>query len=225
MDIGGETADISVHRLSRNLADNYVETILPAQNNCGGSKVNKIFAEFLEELVDDKGFMQYVHTGNESSKRYHKAALNKLLNETFERSKRVFGAGEIKFWEETVGIPLPYSFLEVYQSELTEGIRKLNDSRVQLIDNELQIAYSKMEEFFQPVVESVLHYIAETLDGTIYTIYIVGGFGGCKYVYNAIAKEFGDSFKVVTPERNVAVVHGAVLLGQLLKRVENGKYL
>ena len=35
-----------------------------------------------------------------------------------------------------------------------------------------------------------------SLDEGIETIYIVGGFGGCQYIYNAITEEFGNSYKL-----------------------------
>lgn len=55
-----------------------------------------------------------------------------------------------------------------------------------------------MKEFFEPAVEGLLQCITEkllSLDEEIETIYIVGGFGGCKYIYNTITKNIGDSYK------------------------------
>ena len=73
-------------------------------------------------------------------------------------------------------------------------------------------------EFFQPVVEGLLQCMSEallSLDEEIETIYIVGGFGGCQYIYNAITKEFGNSYKYITPaEHDFAVVCGTVLFRQ-----------
>ena len=217
VDIGGGTVDISAHRLSSS-PDIHVEVILPpAGNDCGGSMVNKKFAEFLEELVDDKGFTQSVDTGDETLNTTHKARLNELVNDTFEQQKRIFGekGGE----GSKLSIRLPYTFREVYQSKLTEGIRKLNDPRIQLSGIDLRIAYPKMKEFFQPAVEGLLQCMTETLlslDEEIETIYIVGGFGGCQYIYNAITNEFGDNYKYITPaEHDFAVVRGAVLFRQI----------
>ena len=221
VDIGGGTVDISAHRLSSS-PDEHVEVILPpAGNDCGGSMVNKNFAEFLEELVDDKGFTRYIDTGDETTKATHKARLNELVNDTFERQKRIYGekGGE----GSKLSIRLPYTFREIYQSKLIAGIRKLNDPHIQLSGIDLRIAYPKMKEFFQPVVEGLLQCMTETLlrlDKEIETIYIVGGFGGCQYIYNVITKEFGDSYKYITPaEHDFTVVRGAVLFRQFPNRV------
>jgi len=222
--IGGETAEILAHQLRSPVQ--YVDVILPpAGNNSGGSMVNRNFAEFLEELVDDKGFTRYIDTGDETLNTAHKAGLNLLVNEKFEQQKTMFGSkgGE----GNKLSIRLPFSFMEVYRSQLKTGIQKLNDSRIQLSGFDLRITYPKMREFFQPVVMSVLHYIAETLLKLVVpinAIFIIGGLGGCRYVYNAITKQFGDCYKCVTPARpDDAAVCGAVLLGQLDERFQKGK--
>ena len=216
VDIGGGTVDISAHRISSS-PEEHIETILPpAGNDCGGSMVNKKFAEFLGELVGDKTFSQYIDTGDETLNATNRARLNELIDDTFETQKRIFGeqGGE----GSRVSIRLPDTLMECYQSKLVEGIRKLKDSRVELSGIDLWIAYSKIEEFFQPVVKGLLQCLSDTLqslDEKIETIYIVGGFGGCQYIYNAITKEFGDSYKYITPtEYNFAVVHGAVIFRQ-----------
>ena len=216
VDIGGGTVDISAYRIS-STPEQHIEVILPpAGNDCGGSMVNKKFAEFLGELVGDKTFSQYIDTGDETVKATNRTRLNELINDTFERQKRIFGekGGEGR----KVSIRLPYTFMEHYRSKLLEGIWKLEDSRIELSGIDLRFAYAKIEEFFQPVVEGLLQCITETLlslDEEIETIYLVGGFGGCQYIYNAITNEFGNSYKYITPiEHDFAVVRGAVLFRQ-----------
>ena len=94
----------------------------------------------------------------------------------------------------------------------------MTGSQVELSGIDLQISYTKMKEFFQPVVDGLLQCLSEallSLDEEIDKIYIVGGFGGCQYIYNAITKEFGNSYKYITPtEHEFAVVRGAVLFRQ-----------
>ena len=216
VDIGGGTVDISAYRISGSF-EQHIEVILPPTgNDCGGSMVNKKFEEFLGELVEDKMFSEYIDTGNETVKATNRAKLNELIHITFERQKIIFGekGGE----GSKVSIRLPDTFVEHYQSKLVEGIRQVDDSQIEMSSGDLRIAYSKMKEFFQPVVEGLLKCISEallSLDEEIETIYIVGGFGGSKYIYNAITKEFGDRYKYVTPiDNDFTVVHGAVLFRQ-----------
>ena len=216
MDIGGGTVDISAYRISGS-PEQHIEVILPpAGNDCGGSMVNKGFEKFLGELVGDKTFSEYIDIGDETLKATHRAMLNELINDTFERQKRIFGEKGGK--GSKVSIRLPYTFMEHYRSKLVEGISKLEDSQIELSNNDLRIVYPKMKEFFQPVVDGLLKCITETLlslNEEIETIYIVGGFGGCQYTYNTIIKEFGDHYKYITPaEHDFAVVRGAVLFRQ-----------
>ena len=215
VDIGGGTVDISAHRFSSS-PEQHIEVILPpAGNDCGGSMVNKNFEEFLGELVGDKTFSEFIDTGDETVNATHRAKLNELINDTFERQKRIFGEKGGK--GSKVSIHLPHEFMEHYRSKLVEGISKLKDTQVQLSGIDIQIAYPKMEEFFQPVVEGLLQCMSEALLSLdeIETIYIVGGFGGCRYIYNAITEEFGNKYKYITPvEPDFAVVCGAVLFRQ-----------
>ena len=87
-DIGGGTIDISAHRISSS-PEQHIKVILPpAGNDYGGSMVNKKFAEFLGELVEDKTFSEFIDTGDETVKATHRARLNELINDTFERQKK-----------------------------------------------------------------------------------------------------------------------------------------
>ena len=46
-----------------------------------------------------------------------------------------------------------------------------------------------------------------------YAVYLVGGFGGCQYIYNKLCARFGEKYKFITPEgRNHAVVKGAAMM-------------
>ena len=216
VDIGGGTVDISAHRFSSS-PEEHIEVILPpAGNDCGGSMVNKNFAEFLGELVGDKTFSKYIDSGDETLKATHRARLNELINDTFERQKRIFGekGGD----GSKASIRLPYTFVEHYRSRLERGIKKMTGSQVELSGIDLRVSYTKMKEFFLPVVDGLLQCLSEallSLDEEIDKIYIVGGFGGCQYIYNAITKEFGNSYKYITPtEHEFAVVRGAVLFRQ-----------
>lgn len=213
IDIGGGTVDISAHQVNM-IPKRHIKVIHPPSgNDCGGTKVNKKFAQFLEELVGDSGFSDYISTGNEIKDASHKAYLNELINETFETQKRFFGTkcgvgGK-------VSIRLHYTFMETYKSRIESGIQKLDDPRIELSGTNLRIAFSKVEEFYTPVTEGILKCIADTLGnvkGKVEKFYIVGGFGGCHYLYKKITERFGDVYSYITPSGpDFAVVLGAVL--------------
>ena len=84
----------------------------------------------------------------------------------------------------------------------------------------LYIKYSKMREMFQPAVDGILSCIAsllERLQGEIDTIYLVGGFGGCAYIYQNISSLNKNSFeenniRIIVPKNlSLVVSQGAVI--------------
>ena len=217
VDIGGGTVDISAHRVS-SAADQHIHIVHPPTgNDCGGSKVNKEFEKFLEKLVNDKGFSKYLQTDDPATNVTHSAELNGLVNKTFEESKIIFGdeGGVGEEDDSKLGIRLPYYFLEVYKDDIDKGIRQMEDSRLKRVGHDLRINYSKMADFFQPVVEGMLECISQTLrdvDTKVDTIYLVGGFGGSQYIYKVVTERIGSSYKYITPtDHSFAVICGAVL--------------
>ena len=83
----------------------------------------------------------------------------------------------------------------------------------------LVIQFSKVEELFAPAVRGILDCIDFAITKSpiaINTVYLVGGFGGCPYIFNKI-KEFDklSNLCVLTPrDYQVAVVKGAIIFQQ-----------
>jgi len=223
VDIGGGTVDISVHRV-RSIPCQHVEVVHPPTGNkCGGSRVNQEFKKYLESIVNDKGFAKYLKTNNPMTNADHSAALNELVNKTFEVQKIMFGdrAGVGAQPNAKFAIRLPHSFYRTYRKSIDKHIKQLKgkDSRLKRDGPDLRIDYSLMGIFFQPVVSQLLQCISQTLKDVeplkVDTIYLVGGLGGSNYIYEMIKEEFGSNYKYFRPtEYNFAVVHGAVLFRQ-----------
>lgn len=92
VDIGGGTVDISAHKVI-----GYVglqkcpiveELHPPVGNDCGGVKVNQAFVTFLERLVSDIGFSNFVETCDPESNARSKFELNQVINVAFEEQKQ-----------------------------------------------------------------------------------------------------------------------------------------
>ena len=215
VDIGGGTVDISAHKLS-SIPDRHIQVVHPPTgNDCGGSRVNKEFEQFLEKLVNDKGFARYLQNNDPVTNAKHSADLSELINETFEEQKIIFGnkGGVGARANSKLAIRLPHTFLEVYKDNIDDGIRQM-DGQLEQVGQDLRIKYSMMADLFKSVVEGMVDCISETLtdaEAKVDTIYLVGGFGGSKYIYNVITQQFGDSYRYITPEEpDFAVIHGAV---------------
>lgn len=212
VDIGGGTVDLSAYRISPTTG--HIEIIHPPTgNDCGGARINDNFMEFLGGLVNDRDLARYLKTPSTEINAKHSAELNYLIRDTFEKQKRLFGtrsSPSAKF-----GIHLPYSFMETYQSDIQQGLKQ-HKSGLQLTGNDLRVTYAKMEEFFKPTVDGLLSCVDDMLQeigaSRVKAVYLVGGFGGCRFIHTAVCEKFGDQYKYIVPaEPDFAVVRGAIL--------------
>ena len=218
VNIGSNTMDISAYRASPT-PDRHIQVVhRPTGNDCLG--INKEFEVFLEGLVDDKGFSKYLQTNDPVTKVKHSTDLNDLINKMFKEQMVIFGSkgGVGSKPDSKLAIHLPFTFLEVYKDDIDNGIRRMGDSRIERVGQDLRIEYSKMADFFQPMVEGMLECISQTLrevEANVATIYLVGGFGGSQYIYKKITECFGNDYKYITPrEPDFAVIRGAILFRQ-----------
>ncbi len=212
VDIGGGTVDISAHRISSS-AGNTEVVHPPTGNDCGGSRVNKEFKKFLGILVNDPSFSRYLSTGNSMTNAKHSADLNSLVNDIFEKQKLIFGSRTSSLGK--LSVRLPFTFMTTYSANIQRGLQQYSRSEVQLSGTDLRISYTQMGKFMKPIADGLLSCMARTLSDVetkIEAIYLVGGFGGCHYIYTAITERFGDNYRYIVPaEPNFAVVRGAVL--------------
>ena len=204
IDIGGGTVDITVH--SEVDGGIHVET-LPTGNCWGGTKVNEQFSHILQTIVNDEQFQKFI-TPDKVLKRG--AIINSLLYSEFEGQKILFG--DCKNSE--IIVDLPPEFISFYSTTCIErGVAKLVG--VTFEDDKLYLEQVFVErELFGPALDKITSHIVATLgslDIQVGIIYLVGAFGGCKYVFERIEKQVKECKIVVPSSPNLAVVHGAVL--------------
>ena len=204
IDIGGSTVDITVHS---EVDDNiHVET-LPTGNCCGGTKVNERFSHLLQKLVDDIEFKKFTSSGNANKLN---AVINYILYTEFEAQKLQFGSKDIS----ELAIDLPSKFVNFYTSSQIENAVKGIDG-VTFEDDTLRCERDFVEnELFGPVMDGIISCVLDTIENLhvkIEIIYLVGAFGGCKYVFEKIKEKIHTGQIIVPPSPNLAVVLGAVL--------------
>lgn len=228
VDIGGGTVDITAHRHNE---EQGIEVIAePIGNDCGGMKVNLEFSKLLQKILNDKGggpnegFARYLCTDDNAVLATRKAILNELLNKRFESAKVTFGSKacgrELVVEDDDIAIELPYQLVEFYGvGEIESGVAALQDDRIELEDTTLYMKFSLVAELFQPAIDGILSCTSSVLDrlkGDIDTIYLVGGFGGCKYVYEKISSLNETNYReyniriIVPKDHSLAVAQGAV---------------
>ena len=213
IDIGGGTVDITVQDQR---ADKVSVVLTPIGNAWGGTTVNKAFSNMLGEIVGEKEFGSFL-----SRKGVHKAILNKLLYSEFEEEKKKFGDKykAVATASDELIIDLPSSFVDYYSDKIRAGVRRMEG--VEFEDDALYIKYGHVEKrLFQPTIDGIVKCTItafEELEEKVDTIYLVGGFGGCQYIYKkleeAIRHYHGVHYdKIVCPEHpNLAIATGAVM--------------
>ena len=219
VDIGGGTVDITVH----NKSNGKINVILPPMGNTwGGTTINEALSMLMEEIVGDKGFDSFIKSNPVSAK----ATLNKLLYEEFEEQKRIFGDAKAGIKE--IVLPLPKKFTQFYGEEkLYEACKRLNvfyDPG----DDSLTINYDIVQEkIFQFTIDRIIECVRAAFDqlrgSKVDTVYLIGGFGGCKFVSQKVKEAIGQygteeaigqygNIPIVCPEQpDLAVVIGAVM--------------
>ncbi|XP_019857628.1 PREDICTED: heat shock 70 kDa protein 12B-like [Amphimedon queenslandica] len=212
VDIGGGTVDITVHDKS----NGGISVVLPPMGNTwGGTTINEALSMLLQEAVDDKGFVSFIKSDPISAK----ATLNKLFYEEFEKHKKVFGDTIVGLHE--VVISLPSKLVQFYGSDKLHEANQVN-MHYDPGDDSLTIGYSQLEEkVFQFTMDMIVECVRAAFDelkpNGIDTVYLVGGFGGCKFVSQrieeAITQHCGILYdNIVCPvQPDLTVVSGAVM--------------
>lgn len=220
LDIGGGTVDITSYHIDE---DGHICVKGRASgNDWGGTRVNEQFSKFLLTIVNDRDFRQYLHVPDVQLRQQHRADLNKLIYDTFEQQKMIFGDED----DDTKRLPavlnIPKSFVKFYKQEkLEKALSQKYNNVAELDGSELTIEPQKMKEFFQPSIEQIRRYAFLALEkvkqevGKLEAIYLVGGFGGCKFIkkvlQDSMHDRYGHQLEIYIPvEHKLAVVCGAI---------------
>ena len=215
IDIGGGTVDITAHI---EVDGGIVVENIPSGNAWGGTQVNEAFSDLLQKLLNDPGYEKFLASGNNRSKQ--KALVNSLLYEEFENQKVLFGPCKL----EEIAISLPKMFFKFYEKVLEKGAEKMLGVEYDKDMNDTLYINKEVVErqLFGPALDGIIECTLEAIEENEYkvnTFYLVGGFGGCKYVHEkvtaAIEKAYnskGRSCTVLVPHNlQLAVSKGAVM--------------
>ena len=221
VDIGGGTVDISAYQINDHPESHMKILHEPTGGAWGGRKVNFEFKKYLASISGDDNFKKYLTDNSEVRNAKHQADLDQIVHDEFECQKKLFGNNNVS---ETGKITINFkpSFLKVFNDEIEKNIKSTGD-HTELMDGELRISYHKIKMFFEPIVNGIIECVTTVLNDveSVQTIYLVGGFGGCKYMYLALKQHFGDMYKFIIPrEREFAVVNGAAMMRKNLEFIE-----
>ena len=232
LDIGGGTVDITVH--TKDDSGNIKVIIPPTRNASGGRKINDKFHDLLAELVIEKDRQHAKKKGygpfhfqkfcafleKEGKEGVHRAVLSEMVYCTFEERKQTFG-NEKPGDGKSVKLMLHRKFLHTYEDTLVEAV-SARTSKMSYDEDmaTLELKPSQMEDLFKPVIDGVISYVMTALQkvsGNIDVIYLLGGFGGCRYTYEKLKEAIHSYPKyqciplVVPLNHTYAVSQGAVI--------------
>ena len=232
VDMGGGTVDITAHELcvaecGTSSADGPRVTsksiLEPIGNEFGGTQVNRMFENFLRKLLPAEKFDAFMNKGKK-----HRAMWNALVWLEFEKAKVAFGDSEdggrdigsySSHGREQDVLSLRVNYRKLCY--LFEEANFNNHQGMEFIkeDQHLHINHSTVvQEFFKPVAEGAMQCVRQALkqlDSKVDTIYLVGGFGGCKYIHGYIkaalkTDEYANIAIVQAKESFLTVARGAV---------------
>ncbi|XP_060082630.1 heat shock 70 kDa protein 12A-like [Ylistrum balloti] len=205
LDIGGGTADISVHE--RQMDERLKEIHEPSGGPWGGTAVDRELFKFLTRIFGEKSI--------ESFKRKYMADYVELCR-NFEIKKRTIT-------EETTGkviLKLPPSFKESVDSNsnISFDVALSNSEfseKVKWYSGKLKIDADVVKGFFEVPIQKIVSHVEKLLKkvGKIEMIMMVGGFSDCQLLDKAIRDNFPD-ISILNPNDSVlAVLKGAVIFG------------
>ena len=217
VDIGGGTIDITVHQVCEDGALQILD--IPHGRVYGGREVNEKFKKHIATKVfRDPTFSRYLKTNRDREHKEHCAQLLGFINKDFEEVKKNFGSEnevEIQFDGTCYNVSVPPTLIEVYQNELQtirSGSTHVSYKRATQL---MSIDKVMLKDLFKDNVETIRECIDEVLEkvgrDNIKIIYLVGAFGGCRYITSCI-QNYYRSLHVVRPfEPEYAVAKGACL--------------
>ena len=221
VDVGGGTVDITAQME----VDGGIEVInIPSGNAWGGTQVNEQFSQMLQSIVGDQDFSRFLNTSDLTVKATRRAVLTKLIYVEFESEKVAFGtASRQQNPMAEISIALPKDFLQFYTPTLLEKQTALIPG-VEFDDDSLYIKVETVEErLFSKSIAGIIDCTIDALKSIeckVDVIYLVGGFGGSKYVHEKLKAALIEGFPLnafdlkVPTAPSLAIATGAVMWRQ-----------
>nr|XP_034316125.1 heat shock 70 kDa protein 12B-like [Crassostrea gigas] len=219
VDLGGGTADITVHKRT---ADGTLEELYPATGGpLGGTSVDSEFEKIFEEIA-----------GKDILKSFAKESMEDYLAmlRDFEAKKRdSSGANESNksdgpAQETKVRIVIPLKLNNYIRERIPGGISKA----LQMSNYKESITYNNyklclklpiFKKLFQNAIDGIIKCVADVLANKdfddVTNIIMVGGFSECKFVQAALREKFKTRDFIIPADAGLAILKGAVYFGHL----------
>ncbi|KAL3878899.1 hypothetical protein ACJMK2_031225 [Sinanodonta woodiana] len=208
LDLGGGTADITMHEKLHN--GSLRELHEPTGGPWGGTRVDEAFRQMLITIVGDKTFKTFC----ENHKEDHMYLLREL-----ETKKRTI-TPELNTM---VSIKIPVSLSSIYEKANRETIEKalektLFKGKMIWYTDKVRIEPSLFRSFFEECTSGVVQCVKGLLQKPglkdIDTLLMVGGLSESLVMQAAIKKAFPNANIIIPAEAGLVVLKGAVIFGR-----------
>ncbi|XP_071173937.1 heat shock 70 kDa protein 12A-like [Mytilus edulis] len=208
IDLGGGTADITVHQ---KMSDNSLKEICRATgSDCGGTSVDSAFFQMMAKIFGAP-LMNLL-------KKEDTSAYLDLFRE-FETVKRTITSEK----SGRVNITVPYTTLDLLcKKHLREDFPSTVhasslSTKISLKADKMRFEVDLIKTLFESTIQEIIKLIGEILQRQtardVPTFLLVGGFSECVLVQDAIQKKFKDKKIVIPDEAEITILKGAVLFG------------
>lgn len=210
IDLGGGTADITVHRVEDDKS--LCEVHSPSGGAWGGTTVDEKFINYLKSMVGEDVMKLFF--------KFHMEDVLDLYREFEIRKRRV----KIDMSETpTLAIKIPVALLELYQKHTGKSLRDVikdepkYKGKITCLADKIRIDAETVKFFFKDAMENLVDHIREILAempvrGTNMFI-LVGGFSESEFVQDTIRAKFPNVKTIVPFDAGLAVLKGAVIYG------------
>jgi len=203
----GGTVDVSVHE--KNLDGTLKELHRASGGPWGGTCVDKSYIDWLTQMFGMKTI--------ERLKRESMGDYVDMLRD-FENKKRSIASDTTGLITLRVSAALKEYHDESDEENIVSKIARMNlKEEVKFQRDKLRVSADIARKWFQHSIDMTVRHItgilAEPKMNDVSTILLVGGFGECKLVQEAVRKAVGKRAVIIPDEAGLAVLKGAVRFG------------
>ena len=212
-DLGGGTADITVHQ---RCADGTLKEVVPASGGpWGGKSIDEAFHSFLKRVCGPKVMEELEKTELED--------FIDLFRE-FETKKRSIRVDQTS----KIVVTLPVALIELVKKHRGKMETAIEQSPygqgVSYSKQKLHISPDIFRNLFKTTADALIKHLEKMFREDklkdLENMIMVGGFSECEIMQHKIKEKFGKDKKIIIPEEaGLAVLKGAVLYGHQPKAI------
>ncbi|XP_069130726.1 heat shock 70 kDa protein 12A-like [Argopecten irradians] len=226
VDLGGGTADITVHQRNCLGGRSELKELHQATGGAyGGKSVDDAFEHFLCDIVGktnldklkDESMEDYIDICRQFEGKKRSFAAASKSNE----EERVEGTKTKKEKKESFSVPVVLESL-VKTDKSIEGMdnavkQSPYAQQISFARHKLQISEAAFTKLFQPAIDGIIKHMENIFYNSKFqhvdTIVMVGGFSECKLVQDYIQNRFTLKRIIIPDDPGLVVLKGAVLFG------------